>query len=71
VAATLDDIAVVNRLAHQVLGRTLDELSLQTRRLLMLLDHMVSEGFTNASGRCARSFASAAGRCGSTRAGAC
>jgi len=41
--ATLDDIALANRLAHQVLGRSLDELAPQTRRLLMLLDQMVSE----------------------------
>ncbi|MGH9884731.1 MAG: DNA primase [bacterium] len=41
--ATLEDIATANRLAHQVLGRSLDELAPQTRRLLMLLDRMVSE----------------------------
>ena len=29
----LDDIALANRLAHEVLGRTLDELPPQTRRL--------------------------------------
>jgi DNA primase len=40
---TLDDIAVANRLAHQVLGRSLDELPPQTRRLLFALDRMVSE----------------------------
>jgi len=40
---TLDDIAVANRLAHQVLGRSLDELAPQTRRLLVALDAMVSE----------------------------
>jgi len=38
---TLDDIAVANRLAHQVLGRSLDELPPQTRRLLLSLDRMV------------------------------
>ena len=43
VEATLDDIATANRLAHQVLGRSLDELAPQTRRLLMLLDKMVAE----------------------------
>jgi hypothetical protein len=44
VEATLDDIALANRLAHRVLGRSLDELAPQTRLLLMLLDRMVSEG---------------------------
>jgi hypothetical protein len=37
------DIAVANRLAHEVLGRSLDELAPQTRRLLGLLDAMVRE----------------------------
>jgi DNA primase len=44
VEATLEDIALANRLAHRVLGRSLDELAPQTRQLLMLLDRMVSEG---------------------------
>jgi hypothetical protein len=43
IEVTLDDIAVANRLAHQVLGRSLDELSPQTRRLLITLDAMVRE----------------------------
>lgn len=34
VEATRDDIALANRLAHEVLGRSLDELPPQTRRLL-------------------------------------
>ena len=38
---TLDDIATANRLAHEVLGRSLDELPPQTRRLLLLIDEMV------------------------------
>ncbi len=42
VEVTLDDIAVANELAHEVLGRSLDELPPQTRRLLLLLDEMVS-----------------------------
>ena len=37
IEVTLDDVAVANRLAHQVLGRSLDELSPQTRRMLTLL----------------------------------
>ena len=44
IEATLDDIALANRLAHRVLGRSLDELAPQTRQLLMLLDRMVTEG---------------------------
>lgn len=42
IEVTLDDIEMANRLAHQVLGRSLDELAPQTRRLLRLLDEMVS-----------------------------
>jgi DNA primase len=34
VEVTLDDIATANRLAHEILGRTLDELPPQTRKLL-------------------------------------
>ena len=41
---TLDDIATANRLAHEVLGRSLDELPPQTRRLLLLIDEMASAG---------------------------
>jgi len=37
IEATLDDIALANELAHEVLGRTLDELPPQTRRLLGLV----------------------------------
>ena len=43
VEVTLEDIAVANRLAHEVLGRSLDELAPQTRRLLGLLAAMVRE----------------------------
>jgi DNA primase len=43
IEATLDDIEIANRLAHDVLGRTLDELPPQPRRLLWLLDQMVRE----------------------------
>jgi len=42
VEVTLDDIALANRLAHEVLGRTLDELPPQTRRLLGLVGDMVT-----------------------------
>jgi hypothetical protein len=41
VEVTLEDIALANRLAHEVLGRTLDDLPPQTRRLLGLLCEMV------------------------------
>ena len=43
VEVTLDDIALANELAHEVLGRSLDELPPQTRRLLMLIDDYVAE----------------------------
>jgi len=42
IEVTLDDIAVANRLAHEVLGRSLDELPPQTRRLLLAVDEMVT-----------------------------
>lgn len=40
VDVTLDDIEVANRLAHEALGRSLDELSPQTRRLLEMVTAM-------------------------------
>ncbi len=43
VVVTLDDIAVANRLAAEVLGRTLDELPPQSRRFLELVHEMVTE----------------------------
>ena len=43
VEVTLDDIAAANHLAHEVLGRTLDELPPQTRQLLRLLVTFVEE----------------------------
>jgi hypothetical protein len=43
IEVTREDIAIANKLAHEVLGRTLDELPPQTRRLLGLLDKMVTE----------------------------
>jgi len=42
IEVTLDDIATANRLAHEVLGRSLDELPPQTRRLLLAIDTMVA-----------------------------
>ena len=43
IEVTLDDIAMANRLANGVLGRSLDELPPQTRRLLELIDAMVTK----------------------------
>ena len=42
IEVTVNDIAMANQLAHEVLGRSLDELPPQTRRLLLLIDDMVS-----------------------------
>jgi hypothetical protein len=42
IEATLADIALANRLAHEVLGHSLDELPPQTRRLLALLIDFVN-----------------------------
>lgn len=39
----LSDIETANRLAHEVLGRTLDELPPQTRKLLELIDGMIRQ----------------------------
>jgi DNA primase len=41
VEVTRSDIALANRLAHEVLGRSLDELPPQTRRLLGLIEKLV------------------------------
>ena len=43
IEVTKADIALANRLAHEILGRTLDELPPQPRRLLTLLQSWVSE----------------------------
>lgn len=43
IEVTLDDIAVANRLACEALGRSVDELPPQTRRLLVLVDNMVTK----------------------------
>ncbi len=43
IEATRDDIALANEIAHDVLGRTLDELPPQTRRLLTLLQGWVED----------------------------
>ncbi|MGH8020085.1 MAG: toprim domain-containing protein, partial [Opitutaceae bacterium] len=43
VIATLDDLAIANKLAHETLGRCLDDMPPQTRRFLLLLDDMVAQ----------------------------
>jgi post-segregation antitoxin (ccd killing protein) len=43
VEVTLEDIEIANQLAHDILGRTLDELPPQTRRLLQQITAMVRE----------------------------
>ena len=43
IEVTLDDIELANQLAHDVLGKTLDELPPQTRRLLQLIQAMVKQ----------------------------
>jgi DNA primase len=43
IEVTLADIALANRLAHEVLGRSLDELAPQTRRLLGHVDTLVTK----------------------------
>jgi DNA primase len=47
IEATMEDIAVANELAHEVLGRSLGELPPQTHRLLLLLDDMVVSACKN------------------------
>lgn len=42
IEVTKDDIALANKLAHEVLGRSLDELPPQTRRLLTLIDQLAT-----------------------------
>ena len=44
IEVTLEDIALANRLAHEVLGRSLDELPPQTRRVLGVVETLVTEG---------------------------
>lgn len=43
IEVTLDDIALANEIAHEVLGRSLDELPPVTRRLLKLIDQHVGQ----------------------------
>ncbi|WP_407078858.1 CHC2 zinc finger domain-containing protein [Xenorhabdus szentirmaii] len=43
IEVTKDDITLANRLAHEILGRTLDEMPPQTRKLLMLIQSWVRD----------------------------
>ena len=43
IEVTLNDIETANQIAHEVLGRTLDELPPQTRRLLNLINEHISQ----------------------------
>jgi hypothetical protein len=43
IEVTLDDVDLANRLAGEVLGRSLDELPPRTRKLLLLIDEMVAK----------------------------
>jgi len=45
------DIEIANTLCHQVLGRSLDELSPQTRKLLLLIEQMVESLCKNGTSR--------------------
>ncbi len=47
IEAILDDIAAANALAHDVLGRCLDQLPPQTRRLLAVIERMVEQRSTD------------------------
>lgn len=49
IEVTRQDIRAANAMAHEVLGRTLDELPPQTRRLLGLISRMVAERAANQS----------------------
>ncbi len=51
IEVTREDIATAQRLAHDVLGRSLDELPPQTRRLLGLIDELVAGGRAEARRR--------------------
>jgi hypothetical protein len=42
IPATPADIAIANRLVSEALGRSLDELRPETRRMLLLIDEMVT-----------------------------
>jgi DNA primase catalytic core len=57
VQVTLDDIALANELAPEVLGRSLDELPPQTRRLLDAIRALVRSRAASTGAKCAATFA--------------
>ncbi|MGH9284004.1 MAG: hypothetical protein ACRD0S_13835, partial [Acidimicrobiales bacterium] len=73
IEVTLDDIALANRLAHEVLGRSLDDVAPQTRRLLGHVDDLVrtmaATDDVSRSEALDLTCASPAERCASTAAG--
>jgi hypothetical protein len=56
VQVTLDDIALANELAPEVLGRSLDELPPQTRRLLDHIRALVRSRSASTGAKCAATF---------------
>jgi DNA primase len=56
ISVTLDDIALANQLAPEVLGRSLDELPPQTRRLLEYIRDVVTTKRKTESGKTATCF---------------
>jgi len=53
---TLDDIALANELAPEILGRSLDELPPQTRRLLNYIREVLAHGHRAKEAKPARTF---------------
>jgi DNA primase catalytic core len=51
IEVTAQDIATANELCHQILGRSLDELSPQTRRMLVVLNSLVAEACQREGGK--------------------
>jgi hypothetical protein len=56
IEVTLDDIALANQLAPEVLGRSLDELPPQTRRLLNHIREVLADGHHDPKAKTARTF---------------
>lgn len=51
IEVTREDIRLANQLAHEILGRTLDEMPPQTRKLLLLIQKMVSDAAAAQNGK--------------------
>ena len=69
IEVTSGDIAVANRLAAEILGRTLDELPPETRKLLGLVARDGDDAEREGGDRQRRTTASAGGTCGKRRSG--